>query len=105
MSHPLLTFDTLSDRRDLWTLLHRLHPRRRVAFLTAACRSVERPGNPCPVPDPDFWRLARDATHCERSSEKLTTTVYTCLASISAQYDLDLMKAAVKLEELVRKGG
>jgi hypothetical protein len=98
----ILTFDTLEDRKALWHLLHRLSPRDRVAFLHRACRSVSKPNAPCPIPEPAWWDEAREAERCDRADEKLTTETFLSLASISAEYGFDLLKAAVALEAMVR---
>lgn len=105
MKNALLIVDQLSDRRDLWFLLHRLHPARRLAFLRWCCATASQPTNPCPAPTPEMAGYARDAARTDECDLRLTNMVYLDLAAIGQQYDFDLGKAMVVLERWVRKGG
>ena len=92
-----LTLDTLDDRREVYHLLHRLPPARRVAFLADCCGRVTAPGGNRPAAA-GFGRLVREAGRCDRGDERLTVAVYTDLLALAAQWRLDLAAAAVRLE-------
>ena len=103
MKPAFLTLDTLDDRRELWHLLHQLAPALRVTFLDRQCGRVANPqtGNgPRPI---QMGKLVREATRCGRGDERLTNAVYADLLALSSQWDLDLVAAAVELEQWVRR--
>lgn len=105
MSDPILAFDTLDDRREMHTLLAKLPPARRVAFLAACCAEVTLPGSAVrPQPAPWLAARARDAGRCDRADDRLTAEVYTDMIALANAYNLDLGKALLKLERLVRLG-
>lgn len=98
-----LTLDTLSDRRDIWHLLHRLPPHQRVAFLVECCRRVASANGNGPKPLPSMWSvMIPDAVRCDRGDVRLTNSCYTDIVALSSQYDLDLVRVAIDLERVVR---
>lgn len=96
--------DTLMDRRDLWFLLHRLHPRKRLQFLDWCCRAASRPHSPCPTPVPEMLTYGNDALRCDRGDDRFTAMIYVDLVAISNQYGLDLGKTMIALERFVKTG-
>lgn len=94
----LLTLNTLDDRREIWTLLHRLSPSGRVAFLHWACRQVaDQHGNgPHPMIDRG---MIQQAYRCDRADDRLTTAIFADLWALVGQWNLDPVKAAVELEK------
>lgn len=105
MKNALLIVDTLSDRRDLWHMLHRIHPFRRLAFLRWCCATASRPGNNCPAPTPEMVGLARAAARADEHDLRYTNMIYLDLAAIGQQYDFDLGKAMITLDRWIRVGG
>lgn len=109
MKNALLIADTLSDRRDLWHLLHRLPPARRLQFLRWCCVTASRPGENCPTPVPEMRQHVADALGTDQNalhaSLRLTNEIYMDLAAIGQQYDFDLNKAMIVLERWVQVGG
>lgn len=94
-----LTLDTLDDRREVWRLLHRLPPADRLAVLEACCRSLARPGRPCPVPVPEMARvMVPEAARCGRADDRLTNAIYLDLLNVAANFGLDLVAVARDLE-------
>lgn len=99
----LVAVDTLDDRRELITLLGKLHPERRVTFLEWACAECTRPGESAPVSVP-VPQMIREALRCERGDDRLTNSVYLDLVALGVQWDLDMPRAALALEAYVRNG-
>ncbi len=102
-----LTLDTLSDRRDLFQLLHRLPPRTRLDFLKSCCRAVPPPeGRPHRLPEPFVSpKLARNLDRAYRSDpedQRVTSEIYLDLLTLANDHGLDLVATAVRLEALVR---
>lgn len=106
MSRPsILVLDTLDDRRELWCLLHRLSPRRRVSFLADCCDRVRRPDGAGPVASRRMAPAVALAYRCGRADDRLTTEVYGDLLVLACQWGLDLAAAAAALEGRVRRRG
>lgn len=103
MTPTLLAVDTLCDRRELHTLLHKLHPRKRVRFVEWCCATVTRPRQSAPVVTTDEQQV-RDAERCERGDDRLTNLCLMDVYALGSQWNLDLPRAAKVLEEYVRKG-
>ena len=104
MKPAYLTLDTLSDRREIHALLHRLPPQRRVAFLKWACTQVPR-NNENRLPEPAVWKMAATvdmAGRCDRADLALSNEIYADLLSLAAQFQLDLVTVATSLERLVK---
>jgi hypothetical protein len=106
---PLLVIDTLDDRREVWSLLHRLPPRERLCYLRWCCAQVSDPvtGNgPTPLIAGETVRMAY---RCDRADTRLTNEVYGCYLSLVGQHSaisrrsLDPVVAAVELERVVRE--
>jgi len=104
MTAPLLLLDTLSDRREIWSLLHRLSPARRLAFLWWVCKAASKPGANCPEPVPEMREYVRQAMRCDRADERLTNMVYADTWAVANQYDFDMGRGAVALERYARTG-
>lgn len=96
--------DTLDSRRELHTLLGKLPPRERIAFLEWACKQVpQNEKGYLPVPRVGEMQTTCDmAYRCDRADLRLTNEVYFDLLQLAATYHLDLLKAAVILEKLAR---
>ena len=103
MTPTLLAVDDLDDRRELHTLLHKLHPRKRVRFVAWCCAAVTRPRQSAPVVTTDE-QWVRDAERCERGDDRLTNACYLDVLSLGSQWNLDMPRAAKVLEEFVRRG-
>lgn len=104
MKPSILTLDTLCDRKEIWSLLHKLSPHRRVEFLDWCCEQVSGPGKMRPVPS--RLRMAetiRMAYRCDKADLRLTNECYTDCLMLSSQYKLDLGRAAVELEARVKR--
>ena len=106
MSHAsLLTLDTLDDRREVWHLLHRLSPRRRVSFLAWACERCTGPRGAKPVASHRMAGTIEQAYRCDGADLRLTNEVYGDLLALAANYRFDLGAAAVELERRVKSAG
>lgn len=105
MTKPsLLQIDTLDDRREIWHLLHRLRPDRRLAFLDWACSVVVAPGGVQPVPS--RFRMAATIAAAWRDTdadERLTDMLYGDVLLLGSQWGIDLTSAALLLEQWVRR--
>lgn len=103
MNHPsLLTMDTRDDRVELWHLLHRLSPRRRVSFLAWCCGKVRRPDGAGPVASSRMAPAVESSYRCDAADVRLTNEVYGDVLVCAAQWGLDLAAAAAELERRVR---
>lgn len=104
MSKPaLLLMDTKDDRREIWSLLHRLDPRRRVRYLARCCRRVRAAHPAGHGPRVTFERMeARMVAsyRCGKADETLTNEVYGDVLVLSSQWGLDLGLVALELEQL-----
>lgn len=98
----LLAVDTLDDRREIWHLLHRLAPWERVRFVDWCCRSVR-----------SFGRGVRPSVHRmldriqssfkdDKSDHALTNMLYADVLFLGSQWGLDVPRAAVMLEQVVK---
>lgn len=97
-----IILDTLDDRREIWHLLHRLHPFDRVRFLAWCCRLVpEKQGRP--IPSHRLRDRMRSAVRCDRSDMALTNEIYTDLWTLSHQYKIDMDHVASSLVACVRE--
>ena len=98
----LITFDTVDDRRELWSLLHRLSPRARVSFLAWCCTKVRRADGNGPVASSRMCETVEGAYRCDRFDLRLTNECFMDCLMLTAQWGLDLATAAVELERRVR---
>ena len=104
MATSIQLLDTVDDRREIWHLLHKMPPLRRVLFLQRVCATIrlKDPHGNGPVPM-GFAEKVADAERCERGNERLTNAVYADVIAAANQYDLDLVKLACELEQLVKR--
>jgi hypothetical protein len=105
MSKPtVLTLDTLDDRREIWHLLHCLHPRRRVEFLSWCCGQVRAiNGGTGPVPHGHGGMLRAAIQGDDAQDQRLTTTIYTELGMLASQQRIEMKEAAIMLEQFARR--
>ncbi len=104
MTDQLAVLDTLSDRRDVWSLLHRLPPASRVAFLADVCQGIRPVAGRVPAPTPNgFGRLLAEARRCDRADEMLTNAVYADLLQLFHTWNVDAVRTATRLEALARR--
>lgn len=108
MTKLLTAVDTLDDRRELWHLLHRVSPARRVRFLEWACRAA--PGEVGQRPTVSHHRMSARVVAAHRdptgkADEMLTNEIYGDLLVIAAQWNLDLRVACRAAEQFVRRPG
>lgn len=105
MKPQFLTLDTLSDRRDLHGMLHRLPPHARLDFLKSCCQNVPKTNkNRLPVPTVSA-KLALNLDRAYRSDAediKVTNEIYMDIISLLNTWNLDAVATAVRLENLVR---
>src|SRR5262245_10076525 len=85
----VLALDTLDDRREVFRLLDRLSPRRRLAYLAWCCRQVRTP--------------AGEPVRVAARSNGDTFEVFFDWWHLGFQYDLDMDAAARALERQVRR--
>lgn len=100
MTSQIEVLDNGDDRKEVWSLLHRLPPPVRVEFLAHAC-GMAKPGPHCRLPAPvpnGFARLLAEARRCDRADEMLTNSVYADLLQLFHTWGVDAAKAAVTLE-------
>jgi hypothetical protein len=99
----VLQYENLDDRREIWTLLHRLHPRRRVAFFERCCRASTLGDGPVvPRPGRDTYDLLAEALRDDSADRPLTNDIYTSLWTLSVQYHFPLDRALAWLVEMAR---
>jgi len=100
VTSSLLYLDTVDDRREIHSLLHRLPPADRVRFLRWACRACPA-RNDKKIPVPSTWSMQttlEQAYRCDRGDLRLTNEIYADVMSLLNTWDLD---AGVALAELV----
>lgn len=103
MKPTALIYDTLDDRREIWSLLHRLHPLRRVRFLRLCCQQVTLPGgSQSPAPSYRMHERIRAALRDDTADEWLTNEIYGDLFQLAHQWRLDLDTVTRRLEEVVK---
>lgn len=92
--------DTLDDRREIHTLLGKLSPRKRVAFLDWCCKRAKGRCRPTPS-----WRMApriSEAMKDDDADERLTLELYYDFWVLVHQYEVDALEAAKELERRCR---
>lgn len=100
---PLIQVDNLDDRREVWTLMKRLSPARRVQFLEWCCsqaRLGKHPGKP--VVAMKTKRLAAQARWDDSAEERLQNDLWMDLWMLVNNYDFDLDAGLARLVEMVR---
>ena len=104
MVQPYTKLDNLDDRRELVTLLGKLRPVERWQFVRLCCSTValgnKRPEVRLDARDREALKLANAGDRA--ADERVTANCWGFLVILSAQWELDLAAAAVKLEQLVR---
>lgn len=103
MKSSLLLLDTLDDRREIHSLLHRLSPRDRVRFLARCCRRVTDARGY--GPRVSLWRMREriDASYrCGKADDGLTNECYGDILVMAASWGLDLLAVAAELEQVAR---
>lgn len=102
MSTQFVLDDTLDSRREVWHLLHRMHPRRRFAYLNRCCEACKDGLGNGLFPLPSMRQMVREAERCDRADDRLTNAVYADLVQLSANRGLDLLAVALELEQLAK---
>jgi hypothetical protein len=100
-----IVYDNVMDRKEVWHLLHRLHPQRRVEWLAWCCKTVTLPGSRL-HPEPSLRRMGerlRMALRDDRADEVITNEIYFDVFQLAHSYSLDLDKATARLVEVVRE--
>jgi hypothetical protein len=95
-----LVYDSKDDRLEIWSLLHRLSPRKRIAFLKYAASRV-KPNAAGHLPVPMTWSMRttyEQAYRCDRADQRLTNEVFCDLLQLGNAWGLDL---ATTLNDLV----
>lgn len=101
-----IVLDTLDDRREIWHLLHRLHPYRRIRFLAWCCRLAARSGNGRggqPVVSHRMESRVDAAVRDDAQDYVLTHEIYTDFWCLVHQYGMDESVAAGELASLARE--
>lgn len=104
MKPRILVFDTLDDRREIVTLLDKLPPAKRIAWLSWCCRQSAKPQKGMfPRVQQKTKELADKARWDTVASDRLTVECYSDLWHLVGQYDLDVDRAVNRLERMVRR--
>lgn len=104
--HQLLTVDTLDDRREVYHLLARLSPVRRVRYLESVCARTTLPNTQVhPKLSADTYRWMRAAVAGDSGADdRLTLDCYLMLWQLgSANYRLNLAQMLGELEQWGRR--
>ena len=100
-----LILNTKDDRREIITLLGKLPPAERRAFLGWCCRQVDQNCRTLPTPsrrDVPFMRLAyRD----DDTDWRYTLSLFYDFWALVMQYGCDPLTLSLELERLVRRAG
>jgi hypothetical protein len=98
-----LVYDTLDDRREIHTLLSKLHPRVAVCWLDKLCKRATIHGAR-PGPSRAMWARVEVA---ERkggdAAARLANEIYGDVWMLCSQHGLNIDDAIRQLEELVRR--
>lgn len=101
----LRTYDTRDDRREVYYLLARLPPRRRVEWLERACRGAFLPRTKTrPHVSAKTWQRADEAMRDDSLDEGLTTEVFFDFWTMAANYGLDVAAALEVLVRMAKRG-
>lgn len=102
----LRDYDTRDDRTEVYRLLAMLAPARRVAFLEWACAQSTLPCSLLrPHVDRSTYELAKAARWDDAASDRLNMDVFMSCWLLSTNYDVDLKKIVLGLEQFVRRQG
>ena len=100
----IVAHDNLDSKRELWGLLKRLSPRRRVKFLRWCCTQATLPSTSIqPRVQPATDERAELAMRDDSADAALTYECYFDIFAMANQYELDLDRALNKLVELARR--
>lgn len=105
MKAPLLQWDNLDDRGEVWRLLSRLPPRVRWRFVRWCCsrsRGQRGPSPPLLFNDDDRERIEQAERFGGKADTFDVNQAYSFLWVLSAQWGLDLDAASGMLVALVR---
>jgi hypothetical protein len=99
------TYDDVSGRKDLLTMLNHLSPARRIQFHEWVCSQAILPGTHGLHPgiNKSTRRYAKIARHCDKANEILTADIIIDLTTMSTNYDLDLDKVIARLELMAKQ--
>lgn len=104
-TRELSAYDTLDDRREVYYLLARLPPRRRVEWLANACRGAVIPKTKTrPHVSAATWARADEAMRDDSLDEGLTVEVFFDFWTMAANYGLDVAAALEVLVRMARNG-
>lgn len=98
-----LTYDTLDDRREIHTLLSRLHPFTAIRWLDQLCQQINIHGS---RPGPSRAMRQRAIEAARKGGEhhrRLVNEIYMDVWMICSQYGLDIDQAVKRLEEMVKQ--
>lgn len=103
MKPTVLVIDTLDDRRELWRLLHRLPPSRRIDFLAWCCSQVSGPNGNGPTPGAGLLATATAARRDDGADRRLTNEIYMDVMVLGHQWSLDMQTTVRRAEEAVKR--
>lgn len=99
-----LFYDTLDDRREIYHLLHRLPPHKRIRFVDQCCHTAKLGRHHSTIRVSHSSRLLADqARKCDRADQALTMDLYNDLWMLSTHYSFNLDNALSQLVRMVRK--
>lgn len=100
-----LDYDTKDDRTEIYRLLARLHPLRRVRFLQGVCDRAVLPGSQVrPRVRRETWELAELARRDDSADQRLRLEVFIDLWNVAAHYRLDIHGVFRRLVDAVKRG-
>lgn len=98
-----LVYDTRDDRKEIFHLLKRLPPAKRIAFVSECCRkAVLGTSKISPRVAQKTRDLATQARWDSSADEKLTLDLFYDLWHLSVSYKFDLDAALTRLVEVVK---
>lgn len=105
MKSQLLQFDTRDDRREVCTLLAKLSPAERIAWLRWCCKQATLGGKRGMHPkiQRKTLELADQARRSDDADQRLTLDLYFDLWALSAQWKFEVATAVTELERRVRR--
>ena len=99
-----LVYDNLDDRKEVYYLLAKLSPRRRMRFLQWCCdRVVMHKSQSKTRVSAKSLQLAEYARTDDSADRRSVLETYTDIWMLCAQYDFPIDQAVLKLTEMVRK--
>ncbi len=104
MTGSTITIDTRDDRQQIYELIHRLPPKRRIEFLVWVCQQVpqnEKGHLPVPVVT-GLQTTCEYAYRNEDANARLSREVYIDVLSLIVQFSVDDKIMACTLEKWVK---